>query len=145
MFNKRHNNWSAGVSISMPLFDGFSAKAKVDAARARYAQAIISKENLVDQIAVDVKQACLDLQQAEAIVNSQKDNVVEAKEALRIANVSYDNGEAKNLDVLDAQVSLSRIQQNLSEGIYDYLMARAELDRTLGLSFLKEAGNEKKN
>jgi hypothetical protein len=40
---------------------------------------------------------------------------------------------------------LSRIQQNLSEGIYDYLMARAELDRTLGLSFLKEAGNEKKN
>ncbi|MDD5156064.1 MAG: TolC family protein [Candidatus Omnitrophica bacterium] len=155
MFNNRHNNWSAGISVTMPIFDGFSAKAKVDAAKARYAQAVLSKENLVDQIAVDVKQACLDLQQAEAIINSQKDNVGEAREALRIANVSYDNGEAKNLDVLDAQVSLGQIETNLSQGVYDYLMARAELDRTLGLSVIppkvdplaaeKEAGNENKN
>lgn len=139
MFNRRHNNWNTGISLSMPLFDGFSTKAKVDAARARYSQALLTKENLVDQIAVDVRQACLDLKQAEAIINSQKDNVGKAKEALRIANVSYDNGEAKNLDVLDAQVALGQVETNLSQGIYDYLMAKAELDRTLGLSFVQPA------
>jgi len=136
IINKSHSNWNVGLAISMPVFDGFSTKAKVDAAKARYSQAVLTKENLIDQIAVDVRQACLDLRQAEAVINSQKDNVGQAKEALQIANVSYDNGEAKNLDVLDAQVSLGQIETNLSQGIYDYLMARTELDRTLGKSFL---------
>jgi outer membrane protein TolC len=54
-----------------------------------------------------------------------------------------------NLDVLDAQVSLSQIQLNLANGIYDYLMAEAYLRRSLGESFIKvaaqpgsEAGNK---
>ena len=136
MINNSHNNWNFGLTFSIAVFDGFSTKAKVDAAKARYSQALLTKENLVEQIAVDVRQACLDLKQALAVINSQKDNVGQAKEALQIANVSYDNGEAKNLDVLDAQVSLGQIETNLSQGIYDYLMAQAELERTLGRSFL---------
>ncbi len=138
MLNKEHNNWSAGISVSLAIFDGFATKAKVDAAKARYQGAILTKENVADQIAVDVKQACLDLEQAEEIIYSQEDNVYEAEEALRISVVSYDNGEAKNLDVLDATVSLGQVEQNLSQGIYDYLMAHAELDRTLGRSVMKE-------
>jgi outer membrane protein TolC len=144
MFNNRHNNWYAGVSLTIPIFDGFSTKAKVDAARARYAQANLAKENLVDQIAVDIRQGCLDLGQAEAIINSQKDNIEEAKEALGISIISYDNGVGTNLDVLDSQVSLAQVEQNLSQGIYDYLMAGAFLDRTMGKSFLREAKNEEK-
>lgn len=145
MINSRHNTWDAGFSVSIPIFDGFSSKAKVDEAKARYAQAILSKENLSDQIAVDVRQACLDLKQAEELINSQKDNVVEAKEALSIANVSYDNGKATNLDVLDAQVSLAQVEKNLSEAIYDYLIAHSSLDRTVGVSiFLPKPEKEAK-
>ena len=145
MFNKSHNNWNIGLTLSFAVFDGFSTKAKVDAAKSRYSQAILTKENLVDQIAVDVRQACLDLKQAEQVINSQKDNVGQAKEALVISKISYDNGEAKNLDVLDAQVSLSQIETNLSQGIYDYLMAQAELDRTLGKSLISGGTNEEKS
>jgi len=145
MINKSHNNWNVGLTFSLAVFDGFSTKAKVDAAKVRYNQAVLTKENLVEQIAVDVRQACLDLKQAEAVINSQKDNVGQAKEALEIAKISYDNGEAKNLDVLDAQVSLGQIQTNLSQGIYDYLMAQAELERTLGKSFLAGGTNEEKS
>ncbi len=145
MINKSHSNWNVGLTISLAVFDGFSTKAKVDAAKARYSQAVLTKDNLVDQIAVDVRQACLDLKQAEQVINSQKDNVGQAKEALTISKVSYDNGEAKNLDVLDAQVSLGQIETNLSQGIYDYLMAQAELDRTLGKSSLAGGTNEEKS
>jgi outer membrane protein TolC len=145
IFNDRHSNWNAGFTVTIPIFDGFSTKAKVDETKARYAQATLEKENLIDQIAVDIKQACLDLKQAETIINSSKDNIEEAKEALRIAEVRYDNGEGTNLDVLDAQVSLSQIEKNLSEGIYDYVMAKAFLDRTMGQGYLEEAKNEKKD
>jgi outer membrane protein TolC len=145
MLNSKHDNWNAGLQVSMPIFDSSSSKSKVDAARSLYAAALLDKANLVDQIAVDIRQACLNLRQSEAIINSQKDNVEEAREALRIANVSYDNGVATNLDVLDAQVSLGNIQKNLAEAIYDYLMAEASLDRTMGKAYVvKEAENEKK-
>ncbi|MDD5771180.1 MAG: TolC family protein, partial [Candidatus Omnitrophica bacterium] len=145
MINKSHNNWNIGLTFSLAVFDGFSTKAKVDSAKARYSQAVLTKENLVDQIAVEVRRACLDLEQAKQLIDSQKDNVGQAREALQIANVSYDNGEAKNLDVLDAQVSLGQIETNLSQGIYDYLMAQAELDRTLGKSFIAGGVDEEKN
>jgi outer membrane protein TolC len=142
MFNDKHSNWDAGVSVTIPIFDGFSSKAKVEEARARYAQAVLEKEDLGDQIAVEIRRACLDLQQAQAIIDSQKDNIDEAKEALKIAQVRYDNGEGTNLDILDTMVSLSQVRKNLSEGIYDYLMAHAYLDRTTGKTYIQEAKNE---
>jgi len=145
MLNNRHSNWNAGFSVTIPIFDGFSTKAKVDETKARYAQATKELENLSDQIAVDIKRGCLDLNQAQTIIDSSKDNVEEAKEALRIAQVSYDNGVGTNLDVLDTQVSLSQIEQNYSSAIYDYLMAKAYLDRTMGKGFLEEAKDEKKD
>jgi outer membrane protein len=143
MFNEKQANWNAGVMVSIPIFEGFSTKAKVDAAKARYAQAKISKDNLVDQIAVDIRKACLGLQESEAIIKSQKDNVEQAQEALRIAQVSYANGVAINLDVLDAQVALAQIQKNLAAGTYDYLMAQAYLDRSIGKPFIKSSSAKK--
>ncbi len=144
LIEKKQRNWSAGISVNIPIFEGFSSKAKVEQALAKYAQAKIDKDNLVDQIAVEIRKACLDLKKSAAIIQSQKDNVGEAKEALRISEVSYANGVAINLDVLDSQVSLAQIQRNLASGIYDYLMAQAYLDRSIGKSIIKETKNEKK-
>jgi outer membrane protein len=138
ILNAQHNNWNAGLSVTIPVFEGFSTKAKVDAAKAQYAQAALDKDNLADQIAVDIRKGCLDLKEAESIILSQRDNVSSAKEALRISEVSYDNGIGINLDVLDAQVSLAQIRKNLSGGIYDYLMAKAFLDRNMAISYIKE-------
>ncbi len=145
MFNNRHNNWNAGVSITIPIFDGFASKAKVDEAKARYAKANLEKENLSEEIAVDIRKACLDLNQAKAIIDTSKEAIEEAKEALRLAQVRFDNGEGTNLEILDAQVSLSQIEQNYSSAIYDYLMAQAFLFRSMGSEFLQEAKNEKKD
>lgn len=138
MFNSRHGNWDIGFAVTVPIFDGFSTRSKVEAARAKYMQAVIGKDNLSDQVAVDVKQACLDLTQADSIIKSQKDNLEDAKESLNISYVRYNNGVGINLDVLDAQVSLANVEKNLAEGTYDYIMAKAKLDRVMGRSSFKE-------
>jgi TolC family type I secretion outer membrane protein len=143
IFKSEQSNWNAGVSVSIPIFEGFSTKAKVDAARAQYAQATLTKDNLVDQIAVDIRKSCLDLDKAESIILAQKDNIDEAREALKISEISYDAGVGINLDVIDSQVSLAQVRQNLASGIYDYLMAEAYLDRNMGKSYITEAVNEK--
>lgn len=132
IFNYQHSDWALGVTVGLSIFDGMATKAKVDSAKAKYAQAFLYKEDVADQLAVDVKSACLDMKKSEAIIQSQKDAIIEAKEALKIAIIGYDNGVTTNLDVLDTQVSLSQVERNLAEGIYDYLMAKAQLDRVMG-------------
>jgi outer membrane protein len=96
---------------------------------------------------VDIRKGCLDLKEAESIILSQKDNITSAWEALSISEASYDSGVGINLDVLDAQVSLAQVRKNLSGGIYDYLMAKAYLDRSMAISLINnesEASNENK-
>jgi len=132
MFNSTHNNWNVGVGVTIPIFDGYLTRAKVQSAKARYSQSVLSKENLEDQISLDVKQACLNLKEAQTIIDSQKDNVAEAKEALKISEIRYINGVGINLDVMDAEVSLAQVEQNLASGTYDYIMAKASLERTMG-------------
>jgi len=142
MFNKRHNDWSIGFSVSIPIFDAFSTKAKVQEAKARYAQAHLDKENLNEQIAVDIKKACLDLKEAFSIIDATKDDIEEAREALKISEVSFNSGEGTNLDVLDSQVTLSQIEKNYSEAVYDYLMAGAFLDRSIGRNYFAGGGKK---
>ena len=140
MVNPRHNLWSVGVTASIALFDGFATKAKVDEAKAKYTQAGLQKEDIMDQLVVDIKTACVNLKQAKAIIDAEKDSVGEAEEALRLSRVRYENGVGINLDIFDAEVSLAQIQQALAQGVYDYIMAKAQLDKTTGRQF-SEGGN----
>ena len=145
MFNTRHNNISFGVSGNVSIFDGMSTQAKVNEAKARYAQEILGKENIIEQIARDIKQGCLDMIEAHAIILAQKDNLEEAKEALKISYISYDNGVGINLDVIDSMTALGQVEKNLVSGIYDYLVAQAYLDRTMGREYFENIpkGKEK--
>lgn len=132
ILNSFHNNWDVGIRGSMDVFDGFATKAKVDEAKAKYNQAELHKENTAEQLAVDIKDACLNLVKAKAVIESQEAAIVEAKEALRLSEVRYDNGVGINLDVFDAEVALAQVEQQFAEGVYDYIMANAQLDRTMG-------------
>ena len=143
MFNDRHNLWNAGVTLGIPLFDGFSAKARVDEAKARYNQLNLQKEDLALQVDLEIRQSCEDLNNSEAIIETQRDSIDVAKEALQIAEAGYRVGEGTNLDILDAQVTLSQIDNNLYQAIYEYNMAAAALNRAIGRSEIEEAKNEK--
>jgi len=135
MINPRHDNWNLGISATFSIFDGMSTLAKVKEARTRYSQAVLSKENITEQIAVDIRRGCLDLKEAHAVILSQKASLAEAKDALKISYIGYDNGVMINLDVIDAQVSLSQVEKNLAGGIYDYLIAEAYLDKVMGREY----------
>ena len=139
MINPRHDNWSVGVKASIAIFDGFATKAKVDEAKARYNQSYLQKEDYVEQLAVDIKNACLNLNEAAAIILAERDTVAEAKEALRLSEVRFNNGVGINLDVLDSQVALAQVEESLAQGMYDYIMAKSQLDRTMGQEFSREA------
>lgn len=130
--DKYFKYWTLLGKISVPIFDGFSAKGKIRAAQASLQQVKESKEQLLDRIELEVKQAYLALQAAKERISAQKENVSTAQENLRIATERYKLGLLSQLDLKDAELSLTEAETNYQRALFDYNLSLAELERAQG-------------
>ena len=73
-----------------------------------------------------------DLQEARELMLSQAKVVEQADEALRLARERLSAGAGTQLDVLNAQVQLTRARTTQQQALYDFNVALAEFDRATG-------------
>ena len=127
------NHYSSAIlGISWTLYDGWATKAKVAQARSNQVKAGYQKEQLALTIRLEVESAVLELQSAEEIIISQQKTIEQAKESLRLAEARYKNGVGTHLEVLDAEVALTRAETNYAQALFNYLVAQAQLEKVTG-------------
>ena len=68
-----------------------------------------------------------------------------AQKAYDIARKSYDVGRSTLTDLNDAQLGLTQTQLTLSQAVYNFVVAKANLESTLGADFIDDQGNVKLN
>lgn len=122
-----------GVTGSWNIFDGLATIGATQAARASLQQSMINYDNSARGVELDVQRAVSNLIEAQEVIDSQRANVVQATEALRLSRERLDAGAGTQLDVLNAQVSLLQAQTTELEGRYRYITALAEYNRVLSL------------
>ena len=122
-----------GVTGSWNIFDGMATIGATQSARASLQQSMINYDNGARGVELDVQRAVSNLIEAQEIIDSQRANVVQAMEALRLSRERLDAGAGTQLDVLNAQVSLLEAQTTELEGRYRYITALAEYNRVLSL------------
>ncbi len=127
------NGWFFGVTGSWNLFDGLATIGATKASRAALEQSKINYDNSARGVELDVQRAVSNLIEAQEVIDSQRANVVQATEALRLSRERLDAGAGTQLDVLNAQVSLLQAQTTELEGRYRYITALAEYNRVLSL------------
>ncbi|HEV2692824.1 MAG TPA: TolC family protein [Verrucomicrobiae bacterium] len=126
------NGWDAGAQLDWNIFDGAATYGRVKTAKAQLQK---SKTDLADQqrqIELGVRTAYSDLVQARETLESQEKVQEEADEALREANARSDAGTGTQLDVLDAETSLTQSRTTQITAQHDYAAARANFDRAIG-------------
>ncbi|MFH1075216.1 MAG: TolC family protein [Candidatus Firestonebacteria bacterium] len=128
-------SWNAGVILSIPVFDGFSTAGKVKQAETTVKSADIAKNQIENMIELEVKQAVLNINEANERILSQFDSVKQAEEYYRIAETSYSSGVNTNYDVMDAHLSLLAARTAYLQALYDLTVAKA--------AFLKATGELK--
>jgi outer membrane protein TolC len=126
------NGWTFGVDGTWAVFDGFETKGKIQQAQARLAAAKITYEDSVRQVELEVQQALARLGEARELIVGQGKVVEQATEALRLARERLAAGAGTQLDVLDAQVELTKARTTQQQALYDYNTAAAEFDRATG-------------
>jgi len=125
-------DWNVTVALQMPIFTGLGNIGKMREARYRLSQAEHGLNLLKEGIELEIRVAYLGIEEAKKLVESQKENIVQAEEALSIVEERYKQGLATSLEVMDTQLALTQAKTNWLQSLSDYLITKAELEKAIG-------------
>jgi outer membrane protein len=131
-FSDSLKGWKVGIRSSWAIFDGRATRGKMIQARSQLRQAELDKRELSLAIEVEVRRAVSALQEASELAEAAGKVVLQAEEALRLAEIRYEVGAATQLELLQSRVSLTQAKTNLLSANYSYLIAVAQLSRATG-------------
>ena len=103
----------------------------------RLAQAKYRKEEIIDNIDLEVKQAFLRTKESEKNITTIEKAIEQAKENLRITEERYKEQVSTTTDVLVAQTLLTETMTNYYNALYDFKIAKAVLYRAIGQEILE--------
>jgi outer membrane protein len=124
-----NHGFVVGLNATWHIFDGFATRGRLQATRARRDAALHALEAAKLSVASDVRNAFLDLQQAERILQSETRNVQNADESLEIAKGNLSVGLGTQLDILQAASDVTRTRTTRLGAIYLHNIALARLAR----------------
>lgn len=120
------------ASVNMPLFTSGRIKAQVVKADLELQKLEQQKVDLRNQIALDVKTSLLNLDSARNEVQVANLGVQLAKDEVDQARDRFRAGVANNIEVISAQDSLARANDNQILALYRFNQSRAEFARAIG-------------
>ena len=120
------------ASFDVPLFTSGRIKAEVTKSNLELQKLEQQKDDLRNQIALEVKTSLLNLQSARNEVQVADLGVVLAKQEVDQARDRFSAGVANNIEVITAQDSLSRANDNQIAALYRFNQARADYARSIG-------------
>jgi outer membrane protein len=124
--------YSYAGSVSVPLFTGGRIRAESARADLEIQRALEQQADLRNSIALDVKTALINLNSARNEVDVANLGVQLAKEEVDQARDRFRAGVANNIEVIQAQDSLARANDNQIAALYRFNQARADYARGVG-------------
>ncbi|MDR6563354.1 MULTISPECIES: TolC family protein [unclassified Arcicella] len=126
------NAATLGLSIQIPIFDGFQKKYKIVQSQNSLQKVKNSFELLENSIDLQVTQSHITLKNAYETLEEQKANMELAKEVVRVTKIKYQQGVGSNLEVVNAEIAYKEAQTNYFTTFYNALVAKVDLDKALG-------------
>jgi outer membrane protein len=127
------HNWNAGVLLTVPLFSGFLTVHQAAEAKSNFYILKANEESIRQQILLDVRQAYLNLQAAEASIATAELATHQAKENLDLANGRYAAGVGSPIEVSDAFATYVTAQANYTGALSNYKIAQATIEKAMGV------------
>ncbi|MCX6137216.1 MAG: TolC family protein [Ignavibacteriales bacterium] len=124
--------WSYGLSLSIPIFNGFQTSTRVQSAELALDNAQLIVDQTRRQVQKDLKKAVLDRDAARKKVDVSKKGVVSSLEDRKTAEERYSLGAGTLLDLLVANSNYVSAVNDKVNAEYDYLLAQQQLKFAIG-------------
>jgi outer membrane protein TolC len=130
-----HYKWNpyatVGLSLSIPLFKGGNFS-QVKQAKLQLKQMDLTRINTERQLKMQAQSYLNNMSASTEQVVSNKEAVLQAEKGRTIAEKRYEVGRGTILELNSSEVALTQAQLTYNQSIYDYLVAKADLDLVMG-------------
>lgn len=131
-FMPTDKKWGVGLTVGIPVFEQFTARSKVNQAKANRIGLKAAEMQTMRAIELEVEQAWLFLKEAQERLQVSRKALEQATEDMRISEGRYKEGLGNILEVIDSRTALTSAGTNAVVSAYDIANARARLDRAIG-------------
>lgn len=125
--NSGVNNWTLGLSASMPILDGGRIRANETIAQAGVAQAKAQRDQTKEYAALDTRVALTSLREAEAAWEASRGTADQAQRAYAIDEVRYREGISTQTDLSASRLLLEQAKANRAQAARNLAVARVRL------------------
>jgi len=126
------DTWMIGASVNLSILNGGLVRAQIAEANANLAVLKYNEETLRQNIALQVRQAWLNVQQAAESIGVAKKGAQQAQESLDLAEGRYTTGVGNIIELTTAQVQLTSAQASYVQALYGYQTSVAQLENAIG-------------
>ena len=139
--NEPRLNESIGISLTVPIFEGFATKRQEEETQAQVQAAEARLTDVRRQVSTRVEQAASDLRALLDRLASVQQQVEQARTAAELARTRYEAGTITNLELLEAETALQEARLERTEVRYQVVMGRYALQRATGTLLPLEASS----
>lgn len=121
-----------GVSLSIPIFSGGSKFYKIKQTRNSIEQLNLQREDTQRNLQLAIKQYVDNMNTCVKRFDASQKGVEQAERGYMISQKRYDTGAGTLLEMNDSELALTQAKLNFNQAIYDYMVAKADLEKVLG-------------
>jgi len=123
---------SVGLQLNWNLFSGFQRTSRLQQAEIQRRRAETQLQQLRQGVKVEVRRAVRDLENARERIETQEANVRRAELNYDHISKRVEEGAASQVELREASDQLDQSRLNYLQAVYDYLVARSDLETALG-------------
>lgn len=135
-------NWTpysyVGVSLQIPIFAGGKRLNQVRQTKAGYEQMKLQMTDTERNLKIAIRQNLNTMETNMKSFYAAGSAKESANKAYTIAEASYEVGRATLIELNDAQLALTQASLAEAQAIYNFIVAKAQLEQTLGQDFIAQ-------
>ena len=139
IFNLSQWKWfpssTIGLSLSIPIFSGGQRYHAIKQTRVQADELELQRENAERQLRIGIRQSLGTMDTAMRTYDASKEALNTAEKAYDIAVKSYQLGKSTLTDLNNTELVLTQSRLAVSQAIYNFVIAKAGLEQTLGYDF----------
>jgi outer membrane protein TolC len=129
--SQAHTTYLGAATLNFPIWLGGRTEGEITEAKASLAQRRAELEDTRSQVESDVGNAFLDLRAATSQVEVAKRNLQVTKETLELTRQRFDAGVTDNVEVVQAQESLTSAELDVINSVFAHNVAKLSLARSI--------------
>lgn len=128
---------NAALSLNIPIFQGGSKYYKYKQLQTQKDELVIQKDQLKRSLELQVRVALDNMKKQIDKIQSNKKALQQAEKSVEISKKMYQVGAATFLDEATAEMALTQAGLTYNQSIFDYVSAKADLEKILGETYNK--------